>query len=68
MKTLHETLKNRPKPPDREARNSDDLRGRYNKIGISAVAAAAQFTHADEKRAPKSSLDPSSAHRSSRHR
>jgi hypothetical protein len=43
MKTLHEMLKQDSAPRDRDFRSSEDLGRRYSKIGISAVAAAAQF-------------------------
>ena len=43
MQTLHDMLKREPSREERKTSPSDDLGRRYSKIGISAVAAAAQF-------------------------
>ena len=67
MQTLHDMLKQEPADKKRRAGQQDELRGRYSKIGISAVAAAAQFNRTEDKSAPKATADRSTARGWSRH-
>jgi hypothetical protein len=67
METLHDMLKREP-VADRRKSQQDDLRGRYSKIGISAVAAATQFNQVEDTPAPPATADRSSARGWSRHR
>ena len=48
MQTLHDMLKRTPSREDHKRGASEDLGRRYSKIGISAVAAAAQFSNPSE--------------------
>ena len=68
MQTLHEMLKRERADTARGSTKQEDLRGRYSKIGISAVAAAAQFNGAEDEPAPHDSADRSTARGWSRHR
>jgi hypothetical protein len=53
MTTLHDLLK-RDEADDRAPKAPRvDLRGRYNPIGISAVAAACRYSHEDDARADR---------------
>jgi hypothetical protein len=67
MQTLHDMLKHQP-AADRRPGQSDDLRGHYSKIGISAVAAATQFNRVKDAPVPQATADRSSARGWSRHR
>jgi hypothetical protein len=68
MQTLHDMLKHQPKEPDRPVSPKEDLRGRYSKIGISAVAAATQFNRNKELPPAQVKADRSSARGWSGHR
>jgi hypothetical protein len=71
MQTLHDMLKLEPSTKSRKPAVSEDLGRRYSKIGISAVAAAAQFQNGRETKAgsPQGmAADRSSARGWSRHR
>ena len=71
METLHDMLKREPSREERKTSPSDDLGRRYSKIGISAVAAAAQFNCGRDtvvKPSVGMSADRSSARGWSRHR
>jgi hypothetical protein len=63
MQTLHDMLKHEPDAKRRSSGKQEDLRQQYNKIGISAVAAATQFNRNDDKMASAKAED--SANRSS---
>lgn len=62
MQTLHEMLKRQPDNPPASDSASEELGRRYSKIGISAVAAAAQFNGVRET---KSTIQTTAADRSS---
>jgi hypothetical protein len=72
MQTLHDMLKEQQtNDSGKPAKPSVDLGCRYNKIGISAVAAAAQFHNGRETKAKSSqaiTADRSSARGWSGHR
>jgi hypothetical protein len=67
MQTLHDMLKHQP-AADRRVSQTDELRGRYSKIGISAVAAATRFNQVEDAPEPQVTADRSSARGWSRHR
>ena len=60
MTTLHDLLKN-DHASSKEAQPRVDLRGRYNKIGLSAVAAAAPYHSASEDCKTDRKVDRSAA-------
>ena len=67
MQTLHEMLKRERANDERSPAKQENLRGRYSKIGISAVAAATQFNRAKDDPAPHHDADRSTARGWSRH-
>lgn len=68
MKTLHDMLKQESEAAKpRSSGQQDELRGRYSKIGISAVAAATQFNRNEDRPGAQNKADRSSARGWSRH-
>ncbi len=65
MTTLHDLL-TRERAADREQTPRVDLRGRYSPIGISAVAAACRYNHADDRSSKPNEDAAARARKSSR--